>query len=110
MNGGSIVRYLVRRHLFVLIGFLTFGLFLLVGALDRVGKAELATALAVPMRVLIVPMYLFWLLMTIAMVALDKHVPLSGFVRGLLSGISFVVGFAPYVLADYVRARLRRSR
>jgi hypothetical protein len=109
MNG-HFVRYMLRRLLFFLIGFLTLDLFFLVAALGRTGKTELAAALAIPMRILIVPMYVFWLLATMPIVALDKHVALSGLVRGILSGISMVAGFAPYVLADYIRARLRRTR
>ena len=104
------MRYILRRHLFFLIGFLTLDLFFLVAALNRAGKAELAAALAIPMRILIIPMYVFWLLAAMPIVALDKHVALSGLVRGILSGVSMVAGFARYVLADYIRARLRRTR
>src|SRR5215831_16511721 len=64
------MRNAFRRHPFLLIGLLTLGLFHLAEGLNRAGKTEIAQALAVPMRVLIVPMYVVWLLLTMAQVAI----------------------------------------
>jgi hypothetical protein len=67
---GGKMRYAFRRHLFLLIGSLTLCLLCLLEGLNRAGKRETAEALAGPMRVLIVPMYLVWLLLTVAQVAM----------------------------------------
>ncbi|HXB72655.1 MAG TPA: hypothetical protein VNY05_30745 [Candidatus Acidoferrales bacterium] len=103
------MRYLLRRRLFLLIGPLTLGLFFLVAALDGAGETRLAGALAGPMRVLIVPMYLVWLVLTMALVALAGPGGLPGPFAAVLSGIGFLAGLAPYALADYVLDRWRRA-
>jgi hypothetical protein len=99
---GGEMRYVFRRHLFLLIGLLTLCLFFLVEGLDRAGKSETGHALAGPMRVLIVPMYLVWLLITIVQVAIMGPVGLPSPFQALVSGISLVAGLAPYAFADYV--------
>jgi hypothetical protein len=99
---GGKMRYVFRRHLFFLIGLLTIFLFFIVEGLDRAGKSETAHALAGPMRVLIVPMYLVWLVITIAQVAIVGPVGLPSPFAAVVSGISLVAGLAPYVFADYV--------
>jgi hypothetical protein len=94
------MRYVFRRHLFLLIGVLTLCLFYLVAALDGAGKTETAEALAVPMRILIVPMYLVWLLLTMAHVAMaGPQSPPQPF-AAIVMAISFVAGLAPYAIAD----------
>lgn len=103
------MRYVFRRHLFLLIGLLTLGLFFLVAALDRAGKVEAAHTLAGPMRVLIVPMYLVWMLLTMAYVTIAGPFGPPGPFAALVSGISFIAGLAPYALADYVIDRWRRA-
>ena len=103
------MRYVLRRHLFLLIGLLTLCLFFLVAAFDRAGKAETAYVLAGPMRVLIVPMYLVWLVTTVAQVAIVGPSGLPGPVAVVLVGIRFGAGLAPYILADYVLDRWRRA-
>ena len=103
------MRHLLRHHLFLLIGVLTLNLFFLVAGLDRAGKVEMAHALAGPMRVLIVPMYLVWLLLTMAQVAIAGPVPLSAPFAVMVWGINMVAGLAPYALVDYVLGRLRRT-
>jgi hypothetical protein len=94
--------------LFLLIGVLTLNLFFLVAGLDRAGKIGMAHALAGPMRVLIVPMYLVWLLLTMAQVAIAGPVPLPAPFAVIVWGIDMVAGLAPYALADYLLHRLRR--
>jgi hypothetical protein len=101
------MRYVFRRHLFLLIGLLTLCLFFLVAGLDRAGQGEAAHALAGPMRVLIVPMYLVWMVTTIAQVAIIGSVGPPGQFGAVVSGISLAAGLAPYALADYVLDRWR---
>jgi hypothetical protein len=103
------VRHLLRRHLFLLIGVLTLNLFFLVAGLDRAGKVEIAHALAVPMRLLIVPMYLVWLLLTMAQVSIAGPVPLPAPFAVIVWCIDMVAGLAPYALMDYILIRLRRA-
>uniref|UniRef100_Q01VZ9 Transmembrane protein n=1 Tax=Solibacter usitatus (strain Ellin6076) TaxID=234267 RepID=Q01VZ9_SOLUE len=103
------IRYVLRRHLFLLIGLLTLCLFFLVAGLDRAGKSETAHALAGPMRVLIVPMYLVWMLITMAVVAVVGPVGVPGAIGTVVSGIGLAAGLAPYVLVDYILDRLRRA-
>jgi hypothetical protein len=67
---GGKMRYVFRRHLFLLIGLLPLCFFCLAAGHDRAGKRETANALAGPLRVLIMPMYVVWLLFTVAQVAI----------------------------------------
>ena len=56
---GGIVRYIIRRHVFLLIGLLSLGLFFVVpGSTERQDRDCSRTRR--PMHVLIVPMYLVW--------------------------------------------------
>ncbi len=103
------MRYVFRRHLFLLIGLLTLCLFFLVAGLDRAGKRETAEALAGPMRVLIVPMYLVWLLLTMAQVAIAGPRGLPAPFPAIVSIIGLVAGLGPYALLDFARNRLRRG-
>jgi hypothetical protein len=103
------MRYVLHRHLFLLIGLLTLNLFFLVAGLDRAGKSETAHALAGPMRVLIVPMYLVWMVVTIVQVAVVGPVGLPGPLGAIVSGISLAVGLTPYAFADYVLDRWRQA-
>src|SRR5258708_1905487 len=104
------MRYVFRRHLFLLIGVLTLCLFYLVAALDGAGKRETAEALAVPMRILIVPMYLGWMLLTMANVAMPGPHGLPAPFAAIVSGISFIAGLAPYAIADKLLDLWRRYR
>ena len=103
------MRHLLGRHLFLLIGVLTLNLFFLVAGLDRAGKVEMAHALAVPMRVLIVPVYLVWLLLTMARVAIAGTLRLPAPLEAIVWGINMVAGLAPYALVDYVLDRISRA-
>ena len=101
---GRKVRF-VFRHLFLLYALLSLALFFLVEGLARDGSTEAARALAGPMRVLIVPMYLVWMLLTMVQVALFGPVgkPLGPFV----AAVQLVASLAPFALADYVLDRCR---
>jgi len=95
------MRHVFRRHFFLLIGLLTLCLFFLVEGLDRAGRTETAHVLAGPMRVLIVPMYLVWLVIAMAHVAIVGPVGVPGPFAAVVWGITMVAGLAPYALADY---------
>ena len=106
---GGKVGYAFRRHLFLLIGLLTLGLFFLVAGLDRTGHTGAADALAGLMRVAIVPMYLVWLVLTMALVALAGPGGPHGPLAAVIGGVGMIAGLAPYAFADYVLDRWRRA-
>lgn len=103
------IRCVLRRHLFLLIGTLSLSLFFLVAALDRAGKTGAAQTLAEPMRVLIVPIYLVWMLIAIAQAAVAGPHGLPQPIAMIVGGISMVAGLAPYALVDYILDRFRRA-
>jgi hypothetical protein len=94
---------------FLLAGVLTLCLFFLVAGLDHVDEPGIAHTLAGAMRILIVPMYLVWLLFTLALVAIAGPAgpPPSAAIIGC---VAMVAGLAPYALADYALNRRRRKR
>ena len=105
------MRHVLRRHLFLLIGVLSLSLFFLVAGLDRVGEIGIARTLAGPMRVLIVPIYLVWMLIAMAVVAVAGPQGLQGLPQPfsmIVWGLSMFAGLAPYALVDYILHRLRR--
>src|SRR5450432_4620946 len=108
------MRNVLRRNFFLLIGVFSFFLFFLVAGLDNAGKSEIVHALAVVMRILIVPMYLVWLVFTMVRVSIGGAGRLGVPFEVLMSGIGLAAGFAPYALADYVldrwRHRAKRSK
>jgi hypothetical protein len=106
---GGKIRYIFRRHLFFLIGLLTLCLFFLVEGFDRAGRSETAHALAGHTRVLIVPMYLVWLVITIAENLIVGPTELPSPFGVVVSGIKLVAGLAPYAFADYVLDRWRQA-
>jgi hypothetical protein len=93
------MQYLLRRHVFLLIGLLTLGLFFVVAGIDAPDAGPATHALAVLMRILIVPMYLVWMLFAIAV-----HTGLPP----VFSGIGLIAGLVPYILADWVLQRMRQ--
>ncbi len=103
------MRHVLRRHLFLLIGLLSLALFFLVAGLDRAGKTGAVQTLAGPMRVLIVPIYLVWMLIAIAQVAVAGPQGLPQPLATLVWAFSMVAGLAPYALVDYVIHRFRRA-
>jgi hypothetical protein len=103
------MRYVFRRHLFLLIGLFTLGLFFLVEVLNRAGKCETANVLAGPMRVLIVPMYVVWVMITMAQALISGPGDLPGPFRAVLFGMKLAAGLAPYAFADYIFHRWRQT-
>ncbi len=100
-------RHLLRRHLFLSIGVFSLSLFYLVAALGRVGATGIAQTLAGPMRILIVPVYLVWLLISLAEVAVAGPQGPPPALAIPLWAFSTVAGLAPYALVDYILHRLR---
>ncbi|MGH7713273.1 MAG: hypothetical protein ACREOG_18440, partial [Gemmatimonadaceae bacterium] len=70
LRAGGLVATWLRRHPFLLLGLLTLLLFFAVETLRERGALEASLRLAVPLRVLIIPMYLVWLAFTMLNVAL----------------------------------------
>ena len=103
------MRHVLRRHLFLFIGVLSLSLFFLAAGLERAGEAGVAQAIAGPMRVLIVPIYLVWMLIAIVQVAVAGPHGLPQPIAMIVSGFSMVAGLAPYALVDYFLDRLRRA-
>ncbi|HTP32406.1 MAG TPA: hypothetical protein VMJ75_09545 [Candidatus Acidoferrales bacterium] len=101
------MRHVLHRHAFLLFGIVTLCLFFPLAALDQAGVGYVHTA-AVALRVLIVPIYLVWLLLTILNVAVSRMLPMP-FVT-LVSIITMFAGLAPYAFLDYWLDRRRRSR
>ena len=99
----------LRRHLFLFIGFLSLSLFYLVAELDQAGKRGLAQTIAGPMRVVIVPVYLVWMLIAIVQVAIAGPHGLPQPIAMIVWGFSMIAGLAPYALVDYILDRLRRA-
>jgi hypothetical protein len=106
-----VLRFL-NRHLFLLLGIATLALFFTVEALDRGGSGA-AAGLAQPLRVVIVPMYLIWLLFMMLNAALLGPA-LSQHGLTWLATIIWIAGMAagllPYALVDYLIARWWRRR
>jgi hypothetical protein len=61
------------------------------------------------MRVLIVPIYLVWMLIAIAQVAVAGPHGLPQPIGMIVWGLSMVAGLAPYALVDYILDRFRRA-
>jgi hypothetical protein len=93
------MRVWLRRHPFLTVGLATFGLFLLVEAIP--GAIQAAPVVIQILRVLIVPL---WLMRTLEMIVGMGTWP--GIVQLL---VALPLLFAPYVLADWVHARVRRA-
>ena len=104
------MRKWLKQHPFLILGLATLLLFLAVEALRALGAAEASARLAVPMRVLIIPMYAVWLGFTILGVTVAGPEGLPGLLGTLFFGVQLVCGLAPYIGADYLLRRWRDSR
>ena len=98
----------IRRHPFLVVGLLTLTLFVAVEALNRAGYTHAAAAAEVPLRVLIVPMYVVWLPFTMLNAALAGPGGTPSTIAPLLWSCGLVAGLAPYALADYLLGLARR--
>ena len=101
------MRQVLWRHAFLLFGIVTLCLFFPVAALDQAGVGYVH-ALAVTLRVLIVPIYLVWFLLTIMNAAISHVLP-APFLT-LVSVATMFSCLAPYALFDYWLDRRRRRR
>ena len=104
------IRYLLSRHLFLHIGLFTLLIYAAVPILDQAGWTGVASALSIVMRVLIVPMYLVWLVVSILRVAIAGPLVQPGFLATVASLLGFAAGLVPYVCADSLLHRWRQSR
>jgi hypothetical protein len=98
------------RHPFVRLGLGTLLLFFVVEGLREPAVLEAAQQLAVPLRLLIIPMYLVWLLLTMLYVAVwgpGAASPHFGVVWAILQ---FLAGLVPYATADDLLHRWRNPR
>jgi hypothetical protein len=96
------IAHWVPRHGFLLIGILTLFLLLLVSGLERTGELRTAHMLAMPLRILVAPMYLMWMLWTVAQVAIAGRVGLPQPLASTLLDFGLLAGLAPYALADCI--------
>jgi hypothetical protein len=103
------LRRILASHPFLLLGLVTYGLFLTVEAVAEDGPTGPTKPFPMPvLRVLIIPMYFGWLLVTIAAVAvLGPHWHPAA--RRVVWVLQIVAGFVPYLLADALLRWRRRS-
>lgn len=94
------MRHFARRHPFLLVGLLTLTLFFIsqIAQIERYPSFQ--SALGAILRVLIVPMYLVWLLVTALQVWLVGPADGANILRGIFGAARLVAGLIPYVLAD----------
>ena len=101
---------IVKSHPFLLLGLLTYAMFLAVEALpDESHDSPLAQAAMPVARLIIIPMYLGWLLVTIVSVQILGADP-SAAARRVIRSLHVAAGFAPYALADILLRWYRSLR
>jgi len=98
------------QHPFLTLGLATLLLFFVVERLREHGATEAAQQLALPLRLLILPMYLIWLLLTILYVATwGAGVPSSP-LGVVWASLQFIAGLVPYAALDYLLQRWRNRK
>ncbi|HEX9660130.1 MAG TPA: hypothetical protein VGA18_07505 [Rhodothermales bacterium] len=98
----------LRSHPFLLAGLLTYAMFHTVEALLTEAHDSAVVRAAMPvMRVVIIPMWLGWLLVTFISVQLFGTHSSPGALR-IIRLLQLMAGFAPYLLADAL-LRWRRA-
>jgi hypothetical protein len=97
VNRASTLGRVLRAHPFLLLGVLTYALFLTLETSEARTGPE-ANGMAGVTRVLILPMYVGWLLATVMIVQLFGPTPTLG--TTVLRALHITFGFAPYILAD----------
>lgn len=99
--------------MFLLFGVFTLVLLFTVQVAAKLDYNDVADILVGPMRMLIIPMYLVWLLLTMAQVAILGSAPPPWPLAIVVYAVHLTFGFLPYLLADYavdLLLRKRRSR
>src|SRR5262245_14468150 len=104
------MRKWLSQHPFLVLGLCTLLLFVAVEALRIQRALDASQRLAVPLRVLIIPMYLVWLAFTMANVAVWGPSGLCGPLSFLLYGLQLIAGLLPYLVADYFVRRWRCAK
>ncbi len=104
--------YFVQRRPFLILGLVTLAMFFVVEILNKANQTEAALVLSGPLRVLIIPMYVVWLLFNILQVVIAGPTPtgMPAVLAWILWIVSLVSGLAPYALADYLLRRWRRPQ
>ena len=104
------MRRWLLRHPFLTLGLATLLFFFVVESLRERGATEAAQLLAVPLRLLIVPMYLVWLLLTMLYITIGGLGPASAPLGVGWNLLRFTAGLAPYVAVDYLLQRWRHAK
>jgi hypothetical protein len=104
--------HFILRRPFLTIGLVTLATFFVMEILNEAGQTEVAHALAGPLRVLIIPMYVVWLLFNMLQAAVAGPTPTGTptVLVWMLWIVSLVAGLAPYALADYLLHHWRRPQ
>ena len=97
-------------HPFLALGLGTLLLLFAVETLRARGAVEASQLLAVPLRLLIIPMYLVWLGFTMLNVAVAGTDGLGGPLGMLFYGVQLLFGLAPYIGGDYLLRRWREAQ
>jgi len=100
-------RYAVRNHPALLFACLTIGMFFLAGALPHTG---IRAALMALVRVLIIPFYAGYLAALLTVRALGYSIASGNLLARTVALGQVLAGFAPYLVADVLWRRYRRSR
>jgi hypothetical protein len=99
---------ILRSHPFLLLGLLTYAMFLTVEALPTEAHESAVVRAAMPvMRVVIIPMWLGWTVVTIISIQLFGTHTSPGTLR-VRRLVELIAGFAPYLLTDAL-LRWRRA-
>jgi len=101
------MRRWLKQHPFLILGVGTLLLFAAVETLRAFGAVEASLRLALPMRVLIIPMYLVWLGLAVLGVTVAGADGLAGPLGTLFWGTQLLCGLAPYIAGDYLLRRWR---
>jgi hypothetical protein len=104
------MRNWIRQHPFLTLGLCTLLLFFTAETLRSQGAVAASERLAVPLRVLAIPMYLIWFAIVMLDVALAGPNGALGASRWLVAAVQIALGLAPYILADYLLRRWRANR
>ena len=98
------------QHPFLSLGLCTLLLFFAVEALQAQGATDVAQPLSGPMRMLIIPMYLVWLLFMMLNVSIWGSGGQVGPLGILLYCLQLISGLVPYLVADYLLHRWRHAK
>ena len=96
------------RHFFLLVGLLTLCVLVPTTSLNWSSEAAPPHISALLLRISIAPMYLMWMLWSLAQVSIVGPLALPQPWASILSLLGLLSGLLPYVLADYLMRLWRR--